>query len=106
MTSSSIVDSAVGHLLAPMPAPATQRKSVATWVEAMPSTALLQLSLRSTQTRANAIMPHLSPLSTDQASCMLEFFHRKRERMKEDPSPDETLIGKGAPGREGSSPPP
>src|SRR5262245_49546999 len=64
MASSSIADSVDGRLLAPMPALGTQRKSAATWVEAMCLTAQLRLSLRRTRIKPRAIMPRLSLLSS------------------------------------------
>src|SRR6266849_1306917 len=62
MASSSIADSVDGLLLVPMHAQAILRPSAATWVKAIRLTARLQLSLRSTWTKPNAIMPRLSLL--------------------------------------------
>src|SRR5579864_3831825 len=62
MASSSIAASVDGLLLVPMPAPATPRKSAATWVEAMCLNAHLLLLPRLTRTKPNTIMPRLSPL--------------------------------------------
>src|SRR6266567_3722500 len=63
MASSNIVASADGLWLVPMLAPATPRKSAATWGEAMCLTRRLLLLPRRTQNKLNAIMPRLSPLS-------------------------------------------